>query len=225
MRVPPRCVKPERVPRDRGLAPGRRSRRPQPRGGRYRWRRAHGSTAGPPGRWRRPRLCARCNREGECAGSLGGVGALWYPRGMGTPDAPTDNQTPLPPNFGGGLTSPLQPPMLPPLKATYVETMNGVSVIAESLLALSVTLFCFVIVALSLWSIFSDDTRNCLLVCLKAVHENWRVALIFLFPLARLSWLRIEPRIREWGPAKLAAAPDPTKIGHTSLAAAEKAVP
>jgi hypothetical protein len=95
--------------------------------------------------------------------------------------------------------NPLQPPELPPLKKTRVDRVAGWSILAESLLAVSISLACFCLVLLALLAVFDERPRHDLAAFAKCAHENWRVALVFLFPWVRLSWLRIEPRIREVG--------------------------
>lgn len=132
--------------------------------------------------------------------------------------------TTLPDGLMDALLNPSGPLKPPELKRTALEKMHGASVYAESLLAVSISLACFVLLLCASVALFCSDVRGLLVGFARCVHANWRVSLVFLFPMSRLAWLRIEPRIREWGPAKLAAAPDPTGVGHTSLAVAGKEV-
>lgn len=89
---------------------------------------------------------------------------------------------------------------------------------AESLLAISLALSCFAIIVLAFCAMFDSERRADLAAFANCAHNNWRVALVFLFPMVRLSWLRIEPRIRKIGAStELDAAPNALGSGHITL--------
>lgn len=101
------------------------------------------------------------------------------------------------------------------LKTTPVSKMERwetALVGAESLYSLILYIACTVVVLAIGISYFNSKLALALIKLAETISENWKAAIILLFPTVRSTWRRIEHRISEFGWLKMnAGTPVPAK--------------
>lgn len=115
------------------------------------------------------------------------------------------------------LLTPILPPPQDPAPTVKLSFAERSFLSLEAFLACSVAVCCVGLVLLAALALLDEHARHDLFAFAKAAHENWRVSLIFLFPIVRVAWHRIEPRIKEIAGVKLDPAPSTVGMQHTPI--------